>query len=98
MPVLQKFIFRHSSTVVVPVQVKKGKRNGRELLALEITLFQYRKGEGRERERERGGGGGMSMRGSLGEVLTEGRNVVVAGHRPLTPYTHPAPDPLFRPL
>ena len=30
----------------------KGKRKGRELQALEITLFQYRKGEG---ERERGG-------------------------------------------
>ena len=29
---------------------------GRELQALEITLFQYRKGEGeRERDRERGG-------------------------------------------
>ena len=26
----------------------------------------------------------MRMRGSLGEVLTKGRNFVVAGHRPLT--------------
>ena len=32
----------------------KGKRKGRELQALEITLFQYRKGEGEsERVRER---------------------------------------------
>ena len=44
----------------------------------------------RERERERWGGGGggrereMRMRGSLREVLTKGRNFVVAGHRPLT--------------
>ena len=58
-----------------------------------ITLFQYRKGEGergrererdRERERVREREREMRMRGSLGEVLTEGRNFVVAGHRPLT--------------
>ena len=86
----------------------KGKRKGRELRALEITLFQYRKGEGekereRERERERNGEGQrereMRMRGSLGEVLTKGRNFVLAGHRPLTrmPW-HPALDPLLRPI
>ena len=62
----------------------KGKRKGRELQALEITLFQYRKGEG-EGERERGvREREMRMRGSLGEVLTKGRNFVEAGHRLLT--------------
>ena len=63
----------------------KGKRKRRELQALEITFFQYRKGEGeRERERERERKREMRMQGSLGEVLTKGRNFVVAGHRPLT--------------
>ena len=53
----------------------------------------------------RGGGGGgereMRMRGSLGEVLTKGRNFVVAGHIPLTRIPTRRQTPyldLFRPL
>ena len=78
----------------------KGKGKGRELQALEITLFQYRKGKERERERgvrvrERE----MRMRGSLGEVLGD-QGTKLRGGRAQTsdPYTHPALDPLFRPI
>ena len=89
----------------------KGKRKGRELQALEITLFQYRKGEGeREGGREREGGGGGERererereREGNGDARKSGRSpdqgTKLRGGRALTsdPYTHPALDPLVRP-
>ena len=56
MPVLRKFISRHSSTASQDGSLK-GKRKGRELQALEITFFSIEKEKEKEREREGGGGG-----------------------------------------
>ena len=84
----------------------KGKRKGRELQALEITLFQHRKGEGegerereRESEREREGEreGNDDARKS-GRSPDQGTKLRGGRAQTSDPYTHPAPDPLFGPI